>query len=42
MKKKKLIAGTRGNKTAAMPPKAIKPAQTRVVPPKASGRRGNR
>ncbi len=42
MMKKKSTMGTRTGKTAKDSPKAIKPAQARVVPPKTSGRRGNR
>ncbi len=42
MSKKKTTIGTRAGKNAKDAPKAITPAQTRVVPPKTSGRRGNR
>lgn len=41
MTSKKSAKGARTGRSATTP-KAIKTAQTRVVPPKTSGRRGNR
>lgn len=42
MSKKSKAAGKRGMNTTDTPRKAINPAQSRVVPPKTSVRRGNR